>query len=176
MIRSLWSKLAPPFQQRKDADFDTTEGFITWLTTYESWYTRSSDRLHRILVCCRVLPLILGFVVAIISALPPGFQVFGLTSPIPRNVVVIALTGITTLCVGVLTQLGVAELARARETGRIGVANLVAQAKLALPRSEGNTPPRDEMIKLKDALMKIEFDQAELFVASTVDRQPPPLK
>jgi hypothetical protein len=49
---------------------------------------------------------------ALVAALPTGF--LGFPSPIPRNVVVIALTGISTVCVGILTQLGLAELAKAR--------------------------------------------------------------
>jgi hypothetical protein len=152
--------------------FDTPDTFISWLEEYENWYTRSSTSLSRILIACRVVPLVLGFIVAIIPALPPGFGIFGYPSPIPRNIVVIALTGISAVCVALLTQLGVGELASARERGRIGTASLVTRAKISLFSSASDKEKWAEMALIKDEIFKLEYDQADLFAASLVERPP----
>jgi hypothetical protein len=156
----------------KIAKFDTPDAFISWLEEYERWYTSSSITLSRILIACRVVPLVLGFIVAIVSALPPGFGLFGYPSPIPRNIVVIALTGISAVCVALLTQLGVGELATARELGRIGTASLVTRARISLFSNASDDEKRKEMGKIKDEIFKLEYDQAALFAASIVERPP----
>jgi hypothetical protein len=136
------------------------EGFLRWLQEYEGWYTLASKRLNDWLFVTRITPLFIGFIVALISAAQE--------SQLPiKNYLVIGLTGISTLCVAVLTQLRLAELARAREIGRINLAQLVARTRLyfSMPRSPDEA--LSEKQKVQAEVFKIEHDQAALFASLT---------
>src|SRR5215469_1482003 len=92
--------------------------FVEWLTLYERSYTKSSEWSRRALAFCQITPIIIGFIIAVVSALKDDSWTI-LNVPLQRNIVVIALTGVSTLCVAILTRMGVAQLARSRELGRI---------------------------------------------------------
>ena len=143
----------------------TSDDFIKWLSGYESWYTRASWKTHRILEICRIAPIVIGFFVAIISSVNMPTVSFYYWQ-ISTNLLVIILTGISTTCVSVLGQLRIADLARAREIGRINCARLVADARLKL-FDEGKNPSdvQNEKLSIKDTLFRIEHDQAALYAA-----------
>jgi hypothetical protein len=131
------------------------DGFFRWLQDYEEWYTLASKRLNDWLIITRITPLFIGFIVALISA------VSEVDLPL-KNYLVIGLTGISTLCVAVLTQLRLAELARAREIGRINCAQLVARARLYFTVERPPEETLSEKQKIQGELFKIEHDQAAL--------------
>jgi hypothetical protein len=143
--------------------------FIVWLELYQSWYSTSSNRCYIVLMVCRITPIFIGFVVAILEAL--GDDPFKNLSYLNKSILVIMFTGISTVCVAVLTQLRVADLATARENGRISCASLVARAQLFFSRDPEASESYQEKVRIKDELFKIEFDQAALFDAS-VDGRP----
>lgn len=91
----------------------TDENFVKWLQAYEVWYTKSSRTCHDWSLVFRVLPVLLGFMVAFVSAWknehPLGME---------KNLLVMVLTGISTLCVSLLSQLRLSELAKARRRAR----------------------------------------------------------
>jgi hypothetical protein len=74
---------------------------------------------------------IIGFFVAIISAVNFPEIKFG-NFTLSNSLLVIVLTGVSTTCVSILGQLRIADLARAREVGRINCASLVAHARITL--------------------------------------------
>lgn len=161
----LYACRRPEYDKR--SDLVSRDGFLRWVDEYEKWYTRSAWALNWTFFCCKTMPLVLGFLVAIISALPEGFEPF---AGIPRNILVIALTGLSTLCVAVLTQLGVAERARAREIGRIGVAKLAAESRVALSgKKEIDDQTKAQLVSITDRIFEIEFDQQALFAAAFGD-------
>lgn len=161
----LYATRRPEYDKRQD--LVSRDGFLRWVGEYEKWYTRSAWALNWTFFCCKTMPLVLGFLVAIISALPERFE---LIAGIPRNIAVIALTGLSTLCVAVLTQLGVAERARAREIGRIGVAKLAAEARVALSgKKEIDEQTKAQLASITDRIFEIEFDQQALFAAAFGD-------
>lgn len=152
-------------QPSKIPEISDNDGFVDWLCDYEHWYNKSARRYHLTVYVARPAPIVLGFMVAIVSAMRDQWSFFD--DFIPKNIIVITLTGLASLCVAILTQLGVIDLARYREIGRINCARLVARARLffSIPHSpEEIYKEKDEIIK---ELFKIEHDQAALFASVT---------
>ena len=138
--------------------------FLEWLRAYEIWYTKSSDHTHNVLSLCRITPIVTGFAVALVSAIAND-EIYILALPIPKNIAVIVLTGIATLCVSILGQLRIADLARVREIGRINSASLVARAQLFFSVDHSPTEALAEKTAIKDRIFELEHDQASLFAA-----------
>ena len=65
LIRNLVSRgpQIPTPQKMDDA------GFIKWLASYRDWYTHAAGMCNKWLVFCRITPILVGFMVAIVSAL-----------------------------------------------------------------------------------------------------------
>ena len=142
-------------------DLSDGPGFIKWLHTYEIWYAKSAGRISWVLYVCRITPIFIGFVVAIVSALDTGeFPPF-----LPQKVVVIILTGLSTFCVALITQFSLPELAKAREFGRIACAGLVARARLFFSIDRQPAEALVAKIEIRDRIFQIEEEQAALFYA-----------
>lgn len=74
-------------------------------------------------MACRIIPIFAGFTIAVLSTLREQ----GRTSLDEYyNVTIILLSGLSTLSVAIMTQLGIAHLAKAREIGRIECAKLLS--------------------------------------------------
>jgi hypothetical protein len=146
--------------------------FVEWLMLYERSYTRSSEWSHRALAFCQITPIVIGFIIAIVSALKDDSWTI-LNVSLQRNIVIIALTGVSTVCVAILTRMGVAQLARTRELGRINCAALVTRARLYF--SINHTPQESyaEKVRIKDEIYKIEHDQAALSGGIAIDTKQP---
>ena len=147
------------------------ENFVTWLQQYEIWYTKSSRRCNSVLVVCRITPIVLGFVIAVVSALKPGDYFFA--NYISQPILVIILTGTSSLAVAIITQLGLGDLAKTRENGRIACARLAARAQLMFAQSASDAV-QDEKNKILETLFQIEQQQADLFAALGHPPQPQP--
>jgi hypothetical protein len=166
VVWGMWRHRLPKYE---DMEFEEVDDLLQWLADYEAWYERSSGLLHEILIVCRVLPIGLGFLVAIVSALDDKlFQAF----IIPKNIVVIILTGLSTICVAIITQLGLADLARTREAGRIAFSDMRAKVKLLIAAKGGSskTNPKalvEDFEKIAAEVFKIEREQADRFVLIT---------
>ena len=78
------------------------EGFVKWLQGYERWYHKASFNNHLIFNICRVVPITLGFGIAVISSLPNSVWD---TEYVIKNVLVVVLTGISTVTGAVVSQL-----------------------------------------------------------------------
>jgi hypothetical protein len=142
-------------------NLEDNQAFIRWLMEYEDWYTTSAKRHHRTLYWFRPAPIVIGFLVAIVSAMDNNLVLF--KSYIPKNIIVISLTGLAALCVAVLTQLGVIDLSRTREIGRINCAALVARAQLFFSKTQTADDAYREKSAIVQEVFRIEHDQAALF-------------
>jgi hypothetical protein len=168
--------IAYQFKKAPIASFGPDDAsFLDWLRAYETWYTKASRGAHRVLSFCRITPIVIGFAVAVVAAsqgetLPIYVSGYGFT--IEKNIVIIILTGIVTLCVSILGQLRVADLARARETGRINTAALVARAQLFFSVDHSPDEALKEKNAIKDELFKLEHDQASLFASLAMPAKP----
>jgi hypothetical protein len=139
--------------------------FIKWLTAYEVWYTISSRRLHDVLFLCRLTPIFIGFVVAIMATVEEA------SWPL-KSYFIIGFTGLSTLCTAVLTQLRISEIAAVREAGRIGFARLVLRARLSFPEEAEAESVLKEKQAIVEEAFKIESVQADTF--SLLVRPAPP--
>jgi hypothetical protein len=83
---------------------------------------------------------------------------------IGQPVLTIILTGISSLAVAIVTQLGLGDLAKARENGRIGCGRLVARAQLMFAQSASEAV-QSEKHNIMDRLFQLEQQQADLFAA-----------
>jgi hypothetical protein len=119
------------------------ENFVKLLRDYETWYAKSSRRCTNTLVVCRITPLVMGFVVAVVSA--ANKDAWPLQNYIDQSILVIILTGISSLAVAIVTQLGLGDLAKARENGRIASAHLVARTQLMFAK-----PTSPEKLKITE--------------------------
>lgn len=146
-------------------------GFIKWLGSYRDWYTQASGFCHNSLMVCRITPIFMGFLVAVVSALPDGISFIG----IPKNIIVIILTGLSTLCVAVITQLGLVDLSRAREIGRIACARLLSNAQIFFSLEHTPQEIYEKKQAIHDEIFKIEMEQAALYAAIVAGpRKEPP--
>jgi hypothetical protein len=152
-------------------EIDKNNGFVSWLQGYEHWFHKASFNNHLIFDICRVLPIFLGFCIAVISALPEEYWRDSWAS---KNVLVVVLTGISTISMAVVTQLRIGDLARAREIGRINCAALVVQAQLFFSARHSVEEIYDEKQRIKKEIFKIEHDQAALFAAAASAEPPRP--
>ncbi len=158
-------------------DMLNDEAFVKWLEGYEHWYTKSSKRYHRTLYWFRPAPIVIGFFVAIVAAIDEKSAFF--PDWMPKNIVIIILTGLASFCVAVLTQLGVIDLSRTREIGRINCAQLVVRAKHFLSVAQTPQAAYEEKAEFINEIFKIEHDQAALFagiVRNVPSVQSPPVQ
>jgi hypothetical protein len=156
----LSARLQASHHIQAEPDFDN-EGFLNWLRDHEIWYQKASFRTHCIFDVARIAPVIIGFAIAVLSALPPPLK----AEPF-NSLAVIILTGASTVCVSIISQLRVGDLARAREVGRINCAALVARARLFFSMKPSEEDAYKEKLAIKDQLFKLEHDQAALFAAA----------
>jgi hypothetical protein len=151
-------QITPPCEMDK-------AGLIRWLGSYRDWYTTSAWLCDRISTLCRIVPIISGFAIALLSALreqePPPWNEY-----VNYNVMIIALSGLSTLSVAIITQLGIAELAKAREIGRIECARLLSLAQILLSKHDSS---EEDLYKAKltihQEIFRVEHDQAALYAA-----------
>lgn len=124
--------------------------FVNWLRSYEAWYDVSAKNWNRVLIFCRVAPIIIGFMIAVVSAVDPNIVII---PGLRNNLIVIILSGISTVCLTIITQFSVVDLAKAREIGRINCAKLVVEAMLSIEPEN-----KDELNRLKQKLAEEIFD------------------
>jgi hypothetical protein len=143
-------------------------GLIKWLGSYRDWYKKSAKRCERVTMACRIIPIIAGFTIAVLSALREQGR-----TPLDEyyNVTIILLSGLSTLSVAIMTQLGIADLAKAREIGRIECAKLLSRAQIFHSSDHPLDKVYQEKLSIHAEIFRIEHHQAELY-ASIVAGQP----
>jgi hypothetical protein len=119
-------------------------------------------------MACRIIPIFAGFTIAVLSALREQGQ-----APWDEyyNVTIILLSGLSTLSVAIMTQLGIADLAKAREIGRIECARLLSQAQIFFSSNHPEEQIYQEKLLIHSEIFRVEHHQAELY-ASIVAGQP----